>query len=620
MNKITKYLKPLLYVVLLVSCKLAQAQTTAYFLPHDYDGTTAITRVDNQANFAAFCAGSDPLSGLDLVRGFSGSSTCPGANVSQRWQTPVEVLLLVDDTQALSPYLIQMLTAQGALQAIQGRQIVVPRRIELDNTSNSMAIMVVGEAAYRTGLSAEGWFAALDGVSVSSPAVVAGGVLKRLNWERFKTTPQYPQFVNAVAALKANTNASDSNSWLFWSNIHVRYCPHTSPYFLAWHRGYIHLFEKKIQELSSNPDFRLPYWDYYSSPSMPVEFTNSAGNNPLYLARTNTNVSRALSYNPFANTVVKFQRGQTNAFEPSVEAMPHNQVHNIIGLPFMQGMTSPQDPIFWVHHANIDRLWAAWTATGNGRTQPPASDAYWTQSLRSSRTVNGTKFNYGSGLDMDRQLTFETRSTLFYEYDDLTLPQNTASQPTAPPRPSNRASPPSGASLSPSSGSSSTAAAVLSDDSVTVALPVETALASTLNAAKQSSSGLNGLNFAIELSGLELTSAAQEGGFGYLVYVNLPAEGGGDSADHFVGTVGSFEIASLEHEHEGGHDGGHHGSDRVLRLEIPTRVLDSAVIDASEIELSFIRINGENHPSGELIIIRRIEITQDGGRPPLNNV
>ena len=74
-----------------------------------------------------------------------------------------------------------------------------------------------------------------------------------------------------------------------------------------------------------------------------------------------------------------------------------------------------------VHHANIDRLWAAWTATGNGRTQPPASDGYWTQSLRSSRTVNGTKFNYGSGLDMDRQLTFETRSTLFYEYDDLTL-------------------------------------------------------------------------------------------------------------------------------------------------------------------------------------------------------
>jgi len=145
---------------------------------------------------------------------------------------------------------------------------------------------------------------------------------------------------------------------------------------------------------------------------------------------------------------------------------------------------------------------------------------------------------------------------------------------------------------------------------------VETALASTLNAAKQSGRNLNALGFAIELSGIELTSAAQAGGFGYSVYVNLPTQGSGDDANHFVGTVGLFEIASLEHEHEGGH----HGGNGVLSLEIPARVLDSAVIDANEIELSFIRINGENHPSGELIIIRRIEITQGGDRPPLNNV
>jgi hypothetical protein len=160
------------------------------------------------------------------------------------------------------------------------------------------------------------------------------------------------------------------------------------------------------------------------------------------------------------------------------------------------------------------------------------------------------------------------------------------------------------------------AAAVLGDDSVTVALPVGTALASTLNAAKQSGRDLNGSNFSIELSGFEVTSAAQAGGFGYSIYVNLPTQGSAEDANHFVGTVGLFEIAGLEHEHEGGH----HSGDSVLRLEIPARVLDRAVIDASEIELSFIRINGENHPTGELIIIRRIEITQGDDRPPLNNV
>ena len=36
-------------------------------------------------------------------------------------------------------------------------------------------------------------------------------------------------------------------------------------------------------------------------------------------------------------------------------------------------MTSPNDPIFFLHHANIDRLWAEWQATHPAKTYEPKS-------------------------------------------------------------------------------------------------------------------------------------------------------------------------------------------------------------------------------------------------------
>lgn len=37
----------------------------------------------------------------------------------------------------------------------------------------------------------------------------------------------------------------------------------------------------------------------------------------------------------------------------------HNAIHNNVGGDMASG-TSPNDPIFWLHHSNIDRYWAAW--------------------------------------------------------------------------------------------------------------------------------------------------------------------------------------------------------------------------------------------------------------------
>jgi hypothetical protein len=50
-----------------------------------------------------------------------------------------------------------------------------------------------------------------------------------------------------------------------------------------------------------------------------------------------------------------------------LEGFPHNRVHNCVGggfnhsQGFMLNFLSPVDPIFFLHHANIDRLWDVWT-------------------------------------------------------------------------------------------------------------------------------------------------------------------------------------------------------------------------------------------------------------------
>jgi hypothetical protein len=43
-----------------------------------------------------------------------------------------------------------------------------------------------------------------------------------------------------------------------------------------------------------------------------------------------------------------------------LEGRPHNLVHNGIG-GLMGDFLSPFDPVFWLHHANVDRLWSNWT-------------------------------------------------------------------------------------------------------------------------------------------------------------------------------------------------------------------------------------------------------------------
>ena len=47
------------------------------------------------------------------------------------------------------------------------------------------------------------------------------------------------------------------------------------------------------------------------------------------------------------------------AFQAAIEGAVHAGVHSAVGGDMETG-SSPSDPLFWLHHANIDRLWAKW--------------------------------------------------------------------------------------------------------------------------------------------------------------------------------------------------------------------------------------------------------------------
>lgn len=186
---------------------------------------------------------------------------------------------------------------------------------------------------------------------------------------------------DAVAAMKALPN-SDVRSWEAQAQIHNNFCPHGNLQFLPWHRKYLYYFEKILTSLSGGKLAALPYWDYTNTTqaAIPPEFasaTYGAGiANPLYHA------NRSAFYGPGVNPLPNFLMDPTdamdsltfNGFSFSLEQQPHNNVHTEIN-GTMGGFLSPRDPIFWLHHCNIDRLWERWLSLGGGRSNPV--DATW---------------------------------------------------------------------------------------------------------------------------------------------------------------------------------------------------------------------------------------------------
>ncbi len=129
--------------------------------------------------------------------------------------------------------------------------------------------------------------------------------------------------------------------------------------FFAWHRRQIFEVEQAMQDI--NPYISIPYWNSSTDQS-----TNSPLWNQNFMGQFNSdwNLQRNLGGNdnlPMPSEVAAAQ-AQTNFFLYSdmVERGPvHHGAHRWVG-GIMSATVSPRDPVFYLHHAYIDKLWQEW--------------------------------------------------------------------------------------------------------------------------------------------------------------------------------------------------------------------------------------------------------------------
>ena len=231
-------------------------------------------------------------------------------------------------------------------------------------------------------------------------------------------------FVNAVKLLKK------MGRYDWYVHTHVTAMnngsAHQGPAFLPWHRQFLKIFESDIQVVLDDPTFGLPYWDSAADQSSGKPWTQwsiwgedfMGGNGdstqkdgvttgPFRIGQWTTiddpapgvvgnlqrtfgveeqnlptppDVARALRQTPY--DAWPWNLGSSTGFRNFVEGwVPpasapnmHNQVHVWVG-GSMVPPSSPNDPVFFLHHANTDRLWSIWQAANPDLSYIPDGEA-----------------------------------------------------------------------------------------------------------------------------------------------------------------------------------------------------------------------------------------------------
>ena len=194
-------------------------------------------------------------------------------------------------------------------------------------------------------------------------------------------------------------------------------------YFLPWHRLMLNQFEGVIREVLHDETFTLPYWNPVTGNEadlvLPAVFR--APGTTLYNGtrwpwvnggeRIDILYRDWLSLDALNEDFYIDSPTGSHGFNPKLDTNPHFLTHLAVGGDMADFATVGGDPMFYLHHANLDRIWESWNRLGHTNPTDP-------------KYLNRT-FAYGdrSGKRVDLPVSAADRiAQLGYEYDSYEKP------------------------------------------------------------------------------------------------------------------------------------------------------------------------------------------------------
>lgn len=264
--------------------------------------------------------------------------------------------------------------------------------------------------------------------------------------------PTLLAYAEAVRTMQSRP-AHDPTSWAFQAGLRARFDAaaagaasrsHGNWFFLPWHRMHLHFFELIVRDTvaagGGPTDFALPYWNYGNPApqnALPHPFRDTGlrlpdgSPNPLALPSPlrSADVMAGAALSPSITSTFtamwqpSFAEPNRTGFSGQLENVPHGSVRIAVGgggsdsepgALMSSAVRGALDPVYWLHHANLDRLWVQWLERHSNPSDPAWIDAEFEFF---DPTGTPVRCRVGDVLDHAEQLG--------YRYDDQ--PQGSAS-------------------------------------------------------------------------------------------------------------------------------------------------------------------------------------------------
>ena len=199
------------------------------------------------------------------------------------------------------------------------------------------------------------------------------------------------RFRRAFAQLHTTQGDDGFQAIAGYHGVPGEFCHNEPILFLAWHRAYLLRLEDALRKLDGT--LALPFWNWTDSesemtgiPKAYAELMFDDGGqqkpNPLASgpispigpsARTQRAPRPANQLDGFREVVSSAQMATSYAGLNNGLSGPHGSVHVWVGGHMGAVDYAAYDPIFWAHHATVDRQWAEWQSGPKNRNPNAAT-------------------------------------------------------------------------------------------------------------------------------------------------------------------------------------------------------------------------------------------------------